>query len=514
MPETVFGLPTHAIVVHATVVLLPLAALVVLLHAFWPAARRRLGIVTPLLAGVALVLVAAVHRERGERSSTRWARARWSSGTPNSPTGCCPGPSGCSSSPSALWLLDRRRAARRRTRRRPLGADRRRRPGGRRRRRHGPADRPRRVTPGPRRPGTASCPRRPPPAGTATTDGSAGQRGDVGGAAPREGHPGAAVPVAGDHRPAVDGASGPAARSGARAAARRRARAPARRAAPGPGAHARSSTARSTAGSGSVPVAPSTAVPPHDDVGAAGHDVGQAGGVVLVEQPAGQTRVRPAAPPGPARARRWRRRAAPLTRDPPRPRRRRRARRRARSTRPRDDGHAGRAAPVHAATAGTGPCRRPAACSACRTGTPGGSSSGVAGRCPVTAGAHHRSGPGVRWTTVPGRSDTPVAGVVRERGEARSSDVGRPAEHRVGGRRPVGEPDRGGDGRGRRRRPGRRSSTVDAVPGPRQLQGAGQPDDPAADDGDPECPGRRRQPRLRGGARRRSAPPPGRPARR
>ena len=41
MPETVFGLPTHAIVVHATVVLLPLAALVVLLHAFWPAARRR-----------------------------------------------------------------------------------------------------------------------------------------------------------------------------------------------------------------------------------------------------------------------------------------------------------------------------------------------------------------------------------------------------------------------------------------------------------------------------------------
>jgi hypothetical protein len=57
MPDTVFGLPTHAIVVHATVVLLPLAALAVLLHAFWPVARRRLGVVTPLLAGVALVLV-------------------------------------------------------------------------------------------------------------------------------------------------------------------------------------------------------------------------------------------------------------------------------------------------------------------------------------------------------------------------------------------------------------------------------------------------------------------------
>ena len=65
VPETVFGLPTHAIVVHATVVLLPLAALVVLLHAFWLAARRRLGVVTPLLAGLALVLV-PLSTESGE----------------------------------------------------------------------------------------------------------------------------------------------------------------------------------------------------------------------------------------------------------------------------------------------------------------------------------------------------------------------------------------------------------------------------------------------------------------
>src|SRR3954468_21143633 len=57
MPETVFGLPTHAIVVHATVVFLPLASLAVLMHAFWPEARRRLGIVTPVVAGIALVLV-------------------------------------------------------------------------------------------------------------------------------------------------------------------------------------------------------------------------------------------------------------------------------------------------------------------------------------------------------------------------------------------------------------------------------------------------------------------------
>lgn len=66
MPDTVFGLPTHALLVHGTVVLLPLASLAVLLHALWPAARRRLGIVTPLLAGVALVLV-PLSTQSGER---------------------------------------------------------------------------------------------------------------------------------------------------------------------------------------------------------------------------------------------------------------------------------------------------------------------------------------------------------------------------------------------------------------------------------------------------------------
>ncbi len=36
---TVMGLPLHPLVVHATVVLVPLAAVAVLLHTFWPAAR-------------------------------------------------------------------------------------------------------------------------------------------------------------------------------------------------------------------------------------------------------------------------------------------------------------------------------------------------------------------------------------------------------------------------------------------------------------------------------------------
>ncbi|MEO8908452.1 MAG: hypothetical protein ABI310_10340 [Microbacteriaceae bacterium] len=53
----VFGLPLHILVNHFVVVLVPLTALAVLLHAFWPAARRRLGVVTALGGVVIVVLV-------------------------------------------------------------------------------------------------------------------------------------------------------------------------------------------------------------------------------------------------------------------------------------------------------------------------------------------------------------------------------------------------------------------------------------------------------------------------
>lgn len=53
----VSGLPLHPLLVHAVVVLLPLTVIALLLTQFWPAARRRLGIVTPLAALVVLVLV-------------------------------------------------------------------------------------------------------------------------------------------------------------------------------------------------------------------------------------------------------------------------------------------------------------------------------------------------------------------------------------------------------------------------------------------------------------------------
>ena len=59
------GLPLHILVIHAVVVFVPLTALAVVLHAVWPAAGRRLGIVTPL-AGLALVVLVPLAVFSGE----------------------------------------------------------------------------------------------------------------------------------------------------------------------------------------------------------------------------------------------------------------------------------------------------------------------------------------------------------------------------------------------------------------------------------------------------------------
>lgn len=57
MFDTVFGLPMHPLVVHATVVAVPLAAVAVALAAFWPRFRERFSLVPLVLSVVALVLV-------------------------------------------------------------------------------------------------------------------------------------------------------------------------------------------------------------------------------------------------------------------------------------------------------------------------------------------------------------------------------------------------------------------------------------------------------------------------
>ncbi|MCX4092484.1 DUF2231 domain-containing protein [Nocardia sp. alder85J] len=56
-PTIIDGLPAHVLLVHFVVVLVPLAALLLILVACWPAARARLGVLVPLTAFTALVTV-------------------------------------------------------------------------------------------------------------------------------------------------------------------------------------------------------------------------------------------------------------------------------------------------------------------------------------------------------------------------------------------------------------------------------------------------------------------------
>src|SRR3954451_8617821 len=51
------GLPAHPIIVHAAIALVPLAAVLTVLAAFWPAARRRIGWVGVVVAALAVVSV-------------------------------------------------------------------------------------------------------------------------------------------------------------------------------------------------------------------------------------------------------------------------------------------------------------------------------------------------------------------------------------------------------------------------------------------------------------------------
>ncbi len=59
MFDTIFGLPMHALVVHAVVVLLPVAAIGGALVALWPRVRTRFGWLVTLTAVVAAVSVFA-----------------------------------------------------------------------------------------------------------------------------------------------------------------------------------------------------------------------------------------------------------------------------------------------------------------------------------------------------------------------------------------------------------------------------------------------------------------------
>ena len=59
------GLPLHPLFVHAVVMLVPVASIAAILGTVWPAARRKLGIVTPILT-LAAAASAAFAMQAGE----------------------------------------------------------------------------------------------------------------------------------------------------------------------------------------------------------------------------------------------------------------------------------------------------------------------------------------------------------------------------------------------------------------------------------------------------------------
>src|SRR6202000_344842 len=56
-PTTINDLPAHVLLVHIVVVFVPLAAILLVCSAVWPAARRRPGLITPVVSLRALVSV-------------------------------------------------------------------------------------------------------------------------------------------------------------------------------------------------------------------------------------------------------------------------------------------------------------------------------------------------------------------------------------------------------------------------------------------------------------------------
>lgn len=69
-PTKIQGLPAHILLVHLVLAAVPIAAIVLVVAALWPAAARRLGIITPIIALGALLTV-PVTTHAGE-----WLEAR------------------------------------------------------------------------------------------------------------------------------------------------------------------------------------------------------------------------------------------------------------------------------------------------------------------------------------------------------------------------------------------------------------------------------------------------------
>ena len=109
--STVFGLPLHPLIVHATVVLVPLAALAVLLHGFLPSARHRLGLLTVIASALAVALV-PLSVSSGEQLQKIVGDSRLVERHQELADGMLPWTIGLLVVAVLLWIRDRRMASR------------------------------------------------------------------------------------------------------------------------------------------------------------------------------------------------------------------------------------------------------------------------------------------------------------------------------------------------------------------------------------------------------------------
>lgn len=69
-PTKISGLPAHVLLVHLVIAAVPIASLLVIVCALWPAARRRVGIILPIIVLGALITVPVT------TSAGKWLQAR------------------------------------------------------------------------------------------------------------------------------------------------------------------------------------------------------------------------------------------------------------------------------------------------------------------------------------------------------------------------------------------------------------------------------------------------------
>lgn len=110
MFDEINGLPAHPLLIHALVVLVPLVAAMLVAGMVWPRVRARLGVVTPALALVTLILVPVTVQ------AGRWLQTRIDPGHQNNAINqhvqrgqqLLPWVAGLFVLAALVWILDRK----------------------------------------------------------------------------------------------------------------------------------------------------------------------------------------------------------------------------------------------------------------------------------------------------------------------------------------------------------------------------------------------------------------------